>query len=266
MAACGSSIRFTEHFARGTLHRSCVFSPLVCIFAARMYFHRSYVFSLLHAGPCYACPPSQHNPVAGGNCSSCVTPNTQPNASRTGCSCLPGYKEAHTTTGVLEKCVLANLTCPAGTDYDARGTSCIPNELPFAEPMTADKFTVLAGQWANLDVLQNGASADAGGGSIELALQPKVGKAVVSGSVIRYLAKAGTLGIDSFNYTYVAKSGMRSTATVTLNITASSCSPNMCGLSRAAGECDAARAVASVQLGRVCCQCLCRTHLKRHAT
>uniref|UniRef100_A0A383VR73 Uncharacterized protein n=1 Tax=Tetradesmus obliquus TaxID=3088 RepID=A0A383VR73_TETOB len=47
------------------------------------------------------------------------------------------------------------------------------------------------------------------------------------------------LGVDSFNYTYVAGNGARSSATVTLNITAGSCSPNMCGLNKSAGDCDA---------------------------
>jgi hypothetical protein len=106
--------------------------------------------------------------------------------------------------------------------------------------VTADSFTVAAGRWAELDVLRNDASAAAGGGSIELASQPTAGQAVVSRSVIRYLARAGSLGVDSFNYTCVAKDGTRSSAVVTLNVTAGSCSSNMCGPSRTLGECDAA--------------------------
>uniref|UniRef100_A0A383VAY0 SRCR domain-containing protein n=1 Tax=Tetradesmus obliquus TaxID=3088 RepID=A0A383VAY0_TETOB len=60
-------------------------------------------------GPCYRCPPWQYNPVAGGNCSNCTIPNTEPNLSLTACDCLPGFNEAKTAAGVLEKCVLASL-------------------------------------------------------------------------------------------------------------------------------------------------------------
>lgn len=88
----------------------------------------------------------------------------------------------------------------------------------------------MAGRWADLAVLQNDKAAAEGGGVIEVAAFPKAGQAAVAGTRIRYLPRAGMLGVDSFNYTYVARNGARSSATVTLNITAGSCSPNMCGL------------------------------------
>lgn len=97
----------------------------------------------------------------------------------------------------------------------------------------------MAGRWADLAVLQNDKAAAEGGGVIEVAAFPKAGQAAVAGTRIRYLPRAGMLGVDSFNYTYVARNGARSSATVTLNITAGSCSPNMCGLNKSAGDCDA---------------------------
>ncbi|WIA19215.1 hypothetical protein OEZ85_003856 [Tetradesmus obliquus] len=190
------------------------------------------------SGPCYACPPWQYNPVAGGKCLNCSIPNTESTPTRTGCSCLTGYKEARTAAGLLEKCVLANLTCPPGTDYDAQGTACVSIASPTAEQAVDDNFTVVAGRWAVLDVLKNDKTV--GGGLIELAPGLNAGQVTVAGGRIRYLPRAGSLGISSFNYTYVAKSGARSTAMVTVNITAGSCSPNMCGLNRATGDCDAA--------------------------
>jgi hypothetical protein len=117
---------------------------------------------------------------------------------------------------------------------------CVSTEAPSIEQVTNDNFTAVAGRWTVLDVLQNDKIASAGGGSIKLASQPRSGRAKVAGAVISYLPKAGALGIDSFNYTYVAKAETNNTAMVTLNITAGSCSQNMCGLNKAAGECDTA--------------------------
>lgn len=114
----------------------------------------------------------------------------------------------------------------------------------FAEQATNDAFIVAAGQWADLDVLKIDKAvsnrAGAGSGTIELASLTKTAKLSVAGGLIRCLPQAGSVGADSFSYTYVAQNGVRSTATVTLNITAGSCSANMCGMNRAAGDCDAA--------------------------
>jgi hypothetical protein len=128
--------------------------------------------------------------------------------------------------------VLANLTCPNGTDYNINGTACVS-----IEQVAHDTFTAVAGHWTELDVLE--INHVSGVGQIELASQPQAGQAVVSQGVIRYLAKAGSLGVDSFNYTYVVNNTTRHTARVFVNITAGSCSQNMCGLNRAAGDCDA---------------------------
>jgi hypothetical protein len=46
--------------------------------------------ALCFAEFCYVCPSWQFNSVAGSNCLNCTAPNTQPNATRTGCSCKPG--------------------------------------------------------------------------------------------------------------------------------------------------------------------------------
>lgn len=97
---------------------------------------------------------------------------------------MPGYKAANTTARVLEKCVLANLVCPPGTDYDAYGTSCVSSQPPVVEQVTDDGFSVVAGRWAVLDVLKNDKAAAAGGGLVELASQVTAGSAVVSEGLI----------------------------------------------------------------------------------
>jgi hypothetical protein len=114
----------------------------------------------------------------------------------------------------------------------------VSSKAPLVEQLSDDRSTVVAGRWTDLDVLQND-KVDGGSGYIELASQPKNGQAVVAEGVVRYLAKAGTVGVDSFNYAYVVNNTTRSTARVFVNITAGSCSQNMCGLNRAAGDCDA---------------------------
>jgi hypothetical protein len=119
--------------------------------------------------------------------------------------------------------------------------------------VTNDSFNVTAGRWSDLDVLRNDQIAQAGGGHIEIAVQAKAGKAVVAGTLIRYLAKAGALGVDSFNYTYVTNNGPRRTAVVMLGVSAGSCTFNMCGLNKSSGECDAAT-------GR--CNCLAGSRLE----